>query len=150
MYSYAGVAQLVRALPCHGRGCGFEPRLSRYFPDEVTVKTFWICLCLLCVKLYGNAADTPHTEQEEISSYACRQKIREMASHMRTEVEKIVRESVPGFFQRIQMLRKLYPQIDALEREGIACCKKGAPCLQCMEPLVQQMKVWDSKEVKDE
>ena len=24
-----GVAQLVRALPCHGRGCGFESRRSR-------------------------------------------------------------------------------------------------------------------------
>ncbi len=27
--SFAGVAQLVRALPCHGRGCGFKSRLSR-------------------------------------------------------------------------------------------------------------------------
>ena len=27
--TYAGVAQLVRALPCHGRGCGFKSRLSR-------------------------------------------------------------------------------------------------------------------------
>lgn len=26
---FAGVAQLVRALPCHGRGCGFKSRLSR-------------------------------------------------------------------------------------------------------------------------
>ena len=25
-----GVAQLVRALPCHGRGYGFEPRRSRH------------------------------------------------------------------------------------------------------------------------
>jgi hypothetical protein len=25
-----GVAQLVRALPCHGRGYGFEPRHSRH------------------------------------------------------------------------------------------------------------------------
>src|SRR5436853_92248 len=25
-----GVAQLVRALPCHGRGSGFEPRHSRH------------------------------------------------------------------------------------------------------------------------
>lgn len=27
--SDAGVVQLVRALPCHGRSCGFEPRLPR-------------------------------------------------------------------------------------------------------------------------
>ena len=28
---YAGVVQLVRALPCQGRSCGFESRLSRSF-----------------------------------------------------------------------------------------------------------------------
>ncbi len=31
-FLFAGVVQLVRALPCHGRGCGFEPRLPRFFP----------------------------------------------------------------------------------------------------------------------
>jgi hypothetical protein len=25
------VDQLVRSLPCHGRGCGFEPRPDRFF-----------------------------------------------------------------------------------------------------------------------
>src|SRR6266404_1849438 len=30
-----GVAQLVRALPCHGRGYGFEPRRSRHLPTKV-------------------------------------------------------------------------------------------------------------------
>src|ERR1700712_3357710 len=41
--SFRGVlAQLVRALPCHGRGCGFEPRRSRHhnraaFPARATV-----------------------------------------------------------------------------------------------------------------
>src|ERR1700730_6569368 len=28
------VAQLVRALPCHGRGRGFEPRRPRHKPQE--------------------------------------------------------------------------------------------------------------------
>ena len=28
--SYGDVAQLVRALPCHGRGRGFEPRRPRH------------------------------------------------------------------------------------------------------------------------
>jgi hypothetical protein len=28
------VAQLVRALPCHGRGRGFEPRRPRHKPKE--------------------------------------------------------------------------------------------------------------------
>ena len=30
-YPLAGVAQLVRAPPCHGGGRGFDPRLSRHF-----------------------------------------------------------------------------------------------------------------------
>jgi hypothetical protein len=29
------VAQLVRALPCHGRGCGFESRQLRIFKVEI-------------------------------------------------------------------------------------------------------------------
>ena len=29
-----GVAQLVRALPCHGRGYGFEPRRFRHLLDR--------------------------------------------------------------------------------------------------------------------
>ena len=28
---FGAVAQLVRASPCHGEGCGFEPRQLRHF-----------------------------------------------------------------------------------------------------------------------
>ena len=31
------VAQLVRALPCHGRGRGFEPRRPRHQSDDPTI-----------------------------------------------------------------------------------------------------------------
>jgi hypothetical protein len=35
-YDMSGdVAQLVRALPCHGRGRGFEPRRPRHKPKKV-------------------------------------------------------------------------------------------------------------------
>ena len=33
-----GVAQLVRALPCHGRGRGFESRRSRQFPGKPVLR----------------------------------------------------------------------------------------------------------------
>ena len=33
------VAQLVRALPCHGRGRGFEPRRPRQIPKDLS--PFW-------------------------------------------------------------------------------------------------------------
>src|SRR4249919_3867111 len=32
-----GVAQLVRALPCHGRGRGFESRRSRHFINDLAM-----------------------------------------------------------------------------------------------------------------
>src|SRR5665213_251761 len=37
-----GVAQLVRALPCHGRGRGFESRRSRHsFPTALIQKAYF-------------------------------------------------------------------------------------------------------------
>ena len=39
-----GVAQLVRALPCHGRGYGFEPRHSRHSPQSLTRKASTFCV----------------------------------------------------------------------------------------------------------
>ncbi len=35
--SFGSVAQLVRALPCHGRGCGFESRPSRHKGRSVEI-----------------------------------------------------------------------------------------------------------------
>ena len=35
------VAQLVRASPCHGEGCGFESRQLRHF------------ICIFCLALYS-------------------------------------------------------------------------------------------------
>ena len=39
------LAQLVRALPCHGRGCGFEPRRLRFF------RRSWPALAILLARL---------------------------------------------------------------------------------------------------
>src|ERR1039457_2198629 len=50
-----GVAQLVRALPCHGRGYGFEPRRSRHFHFQN-----W-----RCQPVQGNP---PHASQFEVST----------------------------------------------------------------------------------
>lgn len=36
----AGVAQLVRAFPCHGKGCGFESRHSRKRAQKTPVWAF--------------------------------------------------------------------------------------------------------------
>jgi hypothetical protein len=33
---HGDVAQLVRALPCHGRGCEFEPRRPRQLSKKIT------------------------------------------------------------------------------------------------------------------
>src|SRR6476660_380846 len=36
-HARGGVAQLVRALPCHGRGRGFESRRSRHFFNDLAL-----------------------------------------------------------------------------------------------------------------
>ena len=38
---FAGVAQLVRAFPCHGKGRGCEPHRSRKMPKPK--RTLWFC-----------------------------------------------------------------------------------------------------------
>jgi hypothetical protein len=38
-----GVDQLVRSSPCHGEGCGFEPRRSRHFWQENFTSRLVVC-----------------------------------------------------------------------------------------------------------
>jgi hypothetical protein len=89
-------------------------------------------------------ADTP-PPAEPLPPYQCRLKIREQTNQLRTMVEKKVRETVPNVFEKIQILRKLYPYIDELERDAIDCSQKGSSCEECMKPLVKQMELWNSE-----
>ena len=47
--SFGALAQSVRALPCHGRGCGFEPRRLRHPFSEVK----WMAGCNF-LRLHGS------------------------------------------------------------------------------------------------
>src|SRR6059058_214479 len=38
-FSRGALAQLVRAPPCHGGGCGFEPRRLRITSDHIVILT---------------------------------------------------------------------------------------------------------------
>ncbi len=113
------------------------------------MKLLWLSLFLFCATAYADPSSCEpiqiETEEEQISAYQCRQRVREMASRMRTQAEKMVRDKVPNIFQKIKILRQLYPYIDTLERNGIKCCQSGQSCKCCVEPLVQEMKLWNSK-----
>ncbi len=86
----------------------------------------------------------PVTQEQQHQSYLCRRRVREVANHMRETVEKLVRESVPGVFQKIKVLRQLYPFIDNLEQIAIECCQNNYPWSCCLNPLLEQLEAWNS------
>ncbi len=86
----------------------------------------------------------PMTQEKQQMAYMCRRHIREIANEMRQTVEGLVRETVPGVFQKIKMLRQLYPFIDALEQTGLDCCQSNFPWACCMDPLLEQLESWNS------
>ena len=63
------VAQLVRALPCHGRGRGFEPRRPRH----TFQKTYGIYGTLVTIKSGHNTCLIPlcaHAEHNHLNNLA--------------------------------------------------------------------------------
>lgn len=86
----------------------------------------------------------PLTLEQQHMSYLCRRHIREVANRMRQTVEQLVRESVPGIFEKIKVLRQLYPFIDSLEQTGIGCCENNFPLACCLDPLLLQLETWNS------
>lgn len=49
------VAQLVRALPCHGKGCGFKSRQSRHLSYQLKWQSIWLLIKLFRVQVPGNS-----------------------------------------------------------------------------------------------
>lgn len=105
----------------------------------------FLCSGLCSFECTPNAVDPPKTVEEQYDAYLCRQKVRKASQQLRQLLEKTVREKVPGFFQKIKIIRQLYPYVDALEREGLNCCenRQTTPC--CIEPLVEQLQLWNSE-----
>jgi hypothetical protein len=91
----------------------------------------------------------PETQEQNLLTYQCRRHVREIANQMRQTVEQLVRETVSGFFQKIKMLRKLDPFIDALEQVGIDCCQSGFPWECCLDPMLQQLDSWKAFGISD-
>ncbi len=82
------------------------------------------------------------TEEIQVSAYDCRQRVRKVTKALRSLVEKMVADTVPGFLKKIKTFRQLNPYIDMLERNGLACCEKSQNSEQCTEPLEEQLKLW--------
>ena len=99
----------------------------------------------VCKKCEPNANTPPTTSKEEVSAYECRQQVRKATKELRTLVETLISERVPGFLQKIKTFRRLNPYIDLLERNGLACCQNSQTAECCTEPLVEQLKLWNSE-----
>lgn len=98
-------------------------------------------LSIPCEQCEQNETDLPKTPAE---AYECRIGVRKVLLKLRNLVEKIVAESVPGLLRKIQAFRQLNPYIDMLERNGMTCCEKQN-AESCVEPLVEQLKLWNSE-----
>ncbi len=101
--------------------------------------------CAACHKQEQNLPPAMATEKEHVSAYDCRQRVRKVSKDMRYLVEKMVADTVPGFFQKIRTFRQLNPYIDNLERIGLTCCQNYQNESGCTEPLVEQLKLWNSE-----
>lgn len=104
----------------------------------------------VCQSCKTNKNAPPTRSAEQASAYECRQKVRKLSQELRLLVEKMVAETVRGFFQKIKTFRQLNPYIDSLERNGLYCCKNGQTSEYCIEPLVIQLELWNSEGLSDE
>ncbi|MGH2638850.1 MAG: hypothetical protein ACRDF4_06155, partial [Rhabdochlamydiaceae bacterium] len=86
----------------------------------------------------------PITQEQQHMSYLCRRQIREVANQMRRTTEKLVQNTVSGVFEKIKMLRLLYPFIDTLEQIAMDCCQSHLPWSCCTYPLLEQIETWNS------
>ncbi|MFI5422243.1 MAG: hypothetical protein ACHQ1H_14865 [Nitrososphaerales archaeon] len=101
--------------------------------------------CASCREEEQKPSTPSEIEKEQISAYDCRQRVRKVTKDLRDLVEKIVADTVSGLFQKIQTFRRLNPYIDQLERNGLDCCKNKQSEKPCTEPLVEQLKLWNSE-----
>jgi hypothetical protein len=112
---------------------------------EIAAKHLQEVACAACREKEQNLPPAIKTEKEQLSTYDCRQRVRKVAKDLRYLVEKVVADTVPGFFQKIRTFRQLNPYIDNLERDGLTCCQNYQNEEGCTEPLVEQLKLWNSE-----
>jgi hypothetical protein len=101
--------------------------------------------CFTCKNEEQTLPPDKKTEKDQMAAYDCRQRVRKVTKDLRYLVEKMVADAVPGFLEKIQTFRRLNPYIDQLERDGIACCQNNQSEKPCTEPLVEQLKLWNSE-----